>query len=195
MAEVQAWITINGQHIPIMKGESKSKAVAKFIKNKKSEQRTDLNDKKWKIAKKLDKAYSGMSNPSERHRLEREYNENENKLKQLNKRKEIKGRAKTTEELKKDFSKLDINRASDINKIASTAIKLAKADKSYKLKETASKKDISLAKSIAKELGYSEGNYKQFLQPTYVDGYSKVKGKPYTTKQLEAMLKRAKKNK
>jgi len=34
MAEIQAWITINGKRIPILKGENKQDAVNKFIKNK-----------------------------------------------------------------------------------------------------------------------------------------------------------------
>lgn len=31
---IKAWITVNGQHIPIMDGESKIQAVGRFIKGR-----------------------------------------------------------------------------------------------------------------------------------------------------------------
>ena len=36
MADIERWITINGAHIPIIKGESRARAVANFIKSKKA---------------------------------------------------------------------------------------------------------------------------------------------------------------
>ena len=39
MADIEKWITINGTHIPIIKGESRARAVANFIKSKKERKR------------------------------------------------------------------------------------------------------------------------------------------------------------
>ncbi len=36
MADIERWITVNGAHIPIIKGESRTKAVANFIKSKRA---------------------------------------------------------------------------------------------------------------------------------------------------------------
>lgn len=36
MAEIERWITVNGNHIPVYKGESKMKALSRFIKDKRT---------------------------------------------------------------------------------------------------------------------------------------------------------------
>ena len=43
MADIEKWITVNGVHIPIMKGESKARAVGNFIRNR---TKGKLNDKR-----------------------------------------------------------------------------------------------------------------------------------------------------
>ena len=48
---------------------------------------------------------------------------------------------------------------------------------------------VKLAKQIAQKLGYSAGNYKEFLQTSSTDGYSRSKGKPYTARELKNKLK------
>jgi len=39
MADIERWITVNGAHIPIIKGESRARAVSNFIKNKVKERK------------------------------------------------------------------------------------------------------------------------------------------------------------
>lgn len=41
---VKAWITVNGQHIPIMDGESKMQAVGKFIRSKREKEIQKMAD-------------------------------------------------------------------------------------------------------------------------------------------------------
>ena len=50
---VKAWITVNGNHIPIMDGESKMDAVGRFIKERRDKKgRTYERRKKERRAKK-----------------------------------------------------------------------------------------------------------------------------------------------
>lgn len=68
---------------------------------------------------------------------------------------------------------------------------LTSVEKDYinRIKSNTEKQKVELAKDIAKKLGFSPANYKEFLKPTYIDGYSKTQGKPYTIKQLKRRLK------
>lgn len=76
--------------------------------------------------------------------------------------------------------------AKDIIKVGKEADKvLQEIDKRYDEK-------VDVAKQIAKKLGYSQANYKQFLRPQYIEGYAREEGKPYTLAQLKARLKRLK---
>lgn len=52
MAEIEKWITINGRHIPILKGESKTKALSNYIKGKKQARRKKMYDKYFETADK-----------------------------------------------------------------------------------------------------------------------------------------------
>ena len=67
-------------------------------------------------------------------------------------------------------------------------VKIAKAETKAKGDRQAEK--VALAKQIAKKQGFSEANYKRFLQPQSVNGYGVENGKPYTIAQLKAQLKR-----
>ena len=44
--EVTGWITVNGNHIPIIAGESKMKAVSRFVKGKRKDKR-EKNKQEW----------------------------------------------------------------------------------------------------------------------------------------------------
>ena len=45
MADIEKWITINGVHIPIIKGESRAKAVSNFIKGKQKARKSKIRNK------------------------------------------------------------------------------------------------------------------------------------------------------
>ena len=68
---------------------------------------------------------------------------------------------------------------------------ITSTEKEYidRIKNNTEKQKNELAKDIAKKLGYSPANYKEFLSPSYIEGYSKIQGKPYTIKQLKRKLK------
>jgi len=53
MKEPDSWITINGQHVPIFEGESKSEATSRFLKNKMS--RVQKNKDKYDTIAKFKK--------------------------------------------------------------------------------------------------------------------------------------------
>lgn len=53
---VKAWITVNGNHIPIMDGESKMQAVGRFIKDKKSKLKEKYEAQKNKASEALRKS-------------------------------------------------------------------------------------------------------------------------------------------
>ena len=118
---IKAWITINGNHIPIMDGESKMAAVGRFIKGKRKTKKDKRIDEHFEV---MDKASHDWA------KIERKYNPNisdenlyikstdkgyelanshmENKYgKNWDKysKHSIKGRVKTSEEVIKDREK------------------------------------------------------------------------------------------
>ena len=108
MADIEKWITINGQHIPIMKGESRAKAVSNFIKGKRKERNkratARIMGEHNKEQAKIDAKY-GHNTPTSRRAKSGEYERESDKLARrtvdrLRKDSEsqritIKGRAKT----------------------------------------------------------------------------------------------------
>lgn len=51
---------------------------------------------------------------------------------------------------------------------------------------------VKVAKQIAKKQGFSEANYKRFLQKTYTNGYEREEGESYTLAELKRQLKNLK---
>ena len=51
---------------------------------------------------------------------------------------------------------------------------------------------VKVARQLAKELGFSEANYRQFLTPSYDMGYSREQGTEYSLAELKRQLKVAK---
>ena len=51
---------------------------------------------------------------------------------------------------------------------------------------------IQVAKKIATKMGFSEGNYKQFLRRTGVEGYERYQGEEYTLNELKRTLRNIK---
>jgi len=64
---VKAWITVHGQHIPIMDGESKMQAVGRFIKDKQKARRDKRIDEHFDV---MDRAAHDWA------KIERKYNPN-----------------------------------------------------------------------------------------------------------------------
>jgi hypothetical protein len=65
MAEIYGWFTMNGRHIPIMKGQSKAEAAEKYLSNKhvKTASKSKVVDKKaTKVSNKGDKSSSSKTN-------------------------------------------------------------------------------------------------------------------------------------
>lgn len=44
MADIERWITVNGVHIPIMKGESAARAVNNFIRKRRDKKVSERKD-------------------------------------------------------------------------------------------------------------------------------------------------------
>lgn len=96
MAEIEKWITINGAHIPIIKGESRAKAVSNFIKGKQKARKSE-------IRKKLKGALRDPNSPKGKELLKNTANSI-----MRDKNPTIKGRAKTRDEIEDErFDKYD----------------------------------------------------------------------------------------
>ena len=96
---VKAWITVNGNHIPIMDGESKMQAVGRFIKDRYEKNRTKrILDEHNKAQSNIDKKY-GHNGPTSRHAKTGDYEKESDELasktvSRLKERRTIRGRAK-----------------------------------------------------------------------------------------------------
>lgn len=94
MADIERWITINGAHIPIIKGESRARAVANFIKSKR--------DAKVKSTQK--RLLNEAIKPDYRNdKVAKEITKNAAKMIERGNRPTIKGRAKTLDEIRADM--------------------------------------------------------------------------------------------
>jgi len=94
MADIERWITVNGVHIPIFKGESKMKAVGRFIKGKRKEKIrkiddkiTNVNNKENRLARKLEKMNRDYPSTSATRELAKEYEANREEFNRLVKEK------------------------------------------------------------------------------------------------------------
>lgn len=162
---VKAWITVRGNHIPIMDGESKTQALGNFFKSKRTARNKKIKDEaeynRQVRNRNLDSRYNAefrVRPTKDWDKLKKSLNEdlktsNEQYKKDIeaNKR-NIKGRAKTVEELdnlRKDYkerSKDNWYSDTDRKHFAEKARQIAKKEvnnydiKSYKLKEDRIKK-------------------------------------------------------
>lgn len=82
-SEIESWITVNGNHIPVKKGQSKEEAVKSFIEKKGGKESTKVNitkkgitEKYENVAGKRDALIKELKNkdltPQERYNKERE---------------------------------------------------------------------------------------------------------------------------
>ena len=98
---IKAWITVNGNHIPIMDGESKIDAIGRFIKGKRHG--ADMR------MKEMDRELSGdlpWSRGTGEKDIYSDYNEQAKIYKKYGGGKTIKGRAKTEEAMVKEQKKM-----------------------------------------------------------------------------------------
>ena len=204
---VKAWITVRGNHIPIMDGESKASAIGRFIKDKR-------NKYNKKVIKTADMIAAGGTEANPRHRnYPRTQKQFEDDLKTATKyydkniyKPTIKGRAKTwreraeerkneaIDEAYKKYSKLERReqreRAADAGYMAFYNTKKGVQDKTYKLKED--KRTLSrmeTAKEIKDRTLKRYNDAKAAHYDSTVDGY-----KLYDSGLTKALNKARKEN-
>lgn len=159
MMGVKAWITVNGNHIPIMDGESKIQAVGKFFNSRKKINKQDY-ELYSNMAEHAKQAIPRWKSKGDTHMVEYEKQnakKYENKVKELepqverqNKHNTIKGlRYKTfsyklkSKEYEKDSSDRKVDR---INKLKDEALKLRyKDDGKSKIKKQKVKDQVQNA--------------------------------------------------
>ncbi len=123
MADIEKWITINGAHIPIIKGESKAKAVSNFIKGERAKRNkkvkmVKVEGYKYPIEadyeKRLNKYKSIQKDANKRYDKKEITREQRNRIidsahdKYIKQTQTIRGRAKTRDEVEDErFDKYD----------------------------------------------------------------------------------------
>lgn len=150
MADIERWITINGVHVPIMKGESKMAAVGRFIKGKRAQHKKNLKDRAKEYGERIQsKISSGVDEGEAEFQAGKEMR---NKYGQYWRKKNtltITGRTKTEEEWKKSRDRF--NPGDDMYKVYDK--KLNATNKNYKLsnkydyKENTAKKEEPIKKT------------------------------------------------
>jgi len=156
MSEVERWITVNGQHIPIRKGESAAKAVGKFIRERRTKRLNDLEKQYDDNEKKIrDKSIT----PEQRTRymvkaadISREIDNVENQTKNI----KINGVRKSNEQITREAVK-------EWNKFSNKANKYIDSDEHWNQyldkQEKALKKLDSTRNSVKYRKDY-QGRYK-----------------------------------
>jgi hypothetical protein len=154
-ADIESWITVKGNHIPIMKGQSKEDAVKSFLENKggnsiKRESAKQRNenfekaksslpkekvesylDKIGGINKKYDRLYSEASTKQEKEKILKEWSKNGNEVV-----KEMTNKAKESQKAREKYGIKEVIKP-DIEKKGSVSIVSKGSGKGkYKIGET-----------------------------------------------------------